>query len=155
MKVVLTSWIPLKRSWGSQGSARHTLRTATVQTITMMFWFLSQSTLPRWHSSKESACQFRRCRKLRFNPWIGNIPWSRKWQTTPVFLPGKFHGQRSLTGYSPWVAKSQTRLSPHTHIHKKPITLITSGKGDRTTAGSREDRSGRHVTICHFVSSFR
>ena len=37
-----------------------------------------------------------------FNPWIGKIPWRREWLPTPVFLPGKFHGQRSLTGYSPW-----------------------------------------------------
>ena len=37
-----------------------------------------------------------------FNPWIGRIPWKRKWQPTPVSFPGKFHGQRSLAGYSPW-----------------------------------------------------
>ena len=37
-----------------------------------------------------------------FDPWVRKIPWGRKWQTTPVFLPGKFHGQQSLTGYSPW-----------------------------------------------------
>ena len=37
-----------------------------------------------------------------FNPWIKKIPWRRKWQPTPVFLPGEFHGQRSLAGYSPW-----------------------------------------------------
>ena len=37
----------------------------------------------------------------RFDPWVGKIPWSRKWQTTPVFLPGKSHGQRSLVGYRP------------------------------------------------------
>ena len=36
-----------------------------------------------------------------FDPWIGKIPWGRKWQPTPVFLPGKSHGQRSLPGYSP------------------------------------------------------
>ena len=36
-----------------------------------------------------------------FNPCVGNIPWSRKWQPASVFLPGKFHGQRSLLGYSP------------------------------------------------------
>ena len=36
------------------------------------------------------------------DPWVGKIPWSRKWQPTPVFMPGKFHEQRSLTGYSPW-----------------------------------------------------
>ena len=32
----------------------------------------------------------------------GKIPWRRVWQSTPIFLPGKFHGQRSLVGYSPW-----------------------------------------------------
>ena len=37
-----------------------------------------------------------------FNPWIGKIPWRREWQPTPVFLPGKSHGQRSLVGYGPW-----------------------------------------------------
>ena len=49
--------------------------------------------LPRWLSGKESTCQYRRC---QFNPWVGKIPWRRKWQLTPVFLPGKSHGQRSL-----------------------------------------------------------
>ena len=38
-------------------------------------------------------------------PWIGKIPWKRKWQPTPVFLPGKSHGWRSLLGYSPWGRK--------------------------------------------------
>ena len=50
---------------------------------------------------KESACQWRRCRRCGFDPWVRKIPWSRKWQPTPVFLPGKFNGQRSLVGYSP------------------------------------------------------
>ena len=40
-----------------------------------------------------------------FNPWVGKIPWKRKWQPTPVLLPGKFHGWRSLVGYSPWGCK--------------------------------------------------
>ena len=35
----------------------------------------------------------------RFDPWVGKIPWSRKWQPAPAFLPGKFHEQRSLAGY--------------------------------------------------------
>ena len=35
------------------------------------------------------------------SPLVGKIPWRRKWQPTPVFLPGKSHGQRSLVGYSP------------------------------------------------------
>ena len=37
-----------------------------------------------------------------FDSWVGKSPWRRKWQPTPVFLPGKSHGQRSLAGYSPW-----------------------------------------------------
>ena len=55
--------------------------------------------LPRWGSGKEST---RQCRSFRFNPWVWKSPWKRKWQTTPVFLPGKSHGQRSLVGYGPW-----------------------------------------------------
>ena len=51
-----------------------------------------------WLSSDTSTGQGRRC---RFDPWVGKIPWRRKWQPTPVFLPGKSHGQRSLEGYSP------------------------------------------------------
>ena len=51
------------------------------------------------------------CRRPRFDPWAGKIPWQREWQPTPVFLSGEFHGQRSLVGYSPWRCKSQTWLS--------------------------------------------
>jgi len=54
--------------------------------------------LPRWLSGKESTCQCRRC---GFDPWDGRVPWRRKWQSTPVFLPGKSHGQRNLMGYIP------------------------------------------------------
>ena len=39
------------------------------------------------------------CLRHRFHPWVGKIPWRRKWQSTPVFLPGKFHGQRNLEGH--------------------------------------------------------
>ena len=41
-------------------------------------------------------------RETGFDPWVGNIPWRRKWRPTPVHLLGKSHGQRSLVGYSPW-----------------------------------------------------
>ena len=58
-----------------------------------------------WLSGREPACQFRESKRHRFNPWVWKIPWSRKWQPTPIFLPGKFHGQRSLVGYSPWGPK--------------------------------------------------
>ena len=46
--------------------------------------------------------------------WVGEIPWRRKWHPTPVLLPGKSHGQRSLVGYSPWGPESQTWLSDFT-----------------------------------------
>ena len=52
-------------------------------------------------SDKEPACQCRRCERHEFDPWVRKIPWMRAWQPTPIFLPGEFHGQRSLAGYSP------------------------------------------------------
>ena len=54
---------------------------------------------------KESACQCRRHRRRGFGPWVGKIPWRREWQPSPVFLPGKFHGQRSPASYSLWGLK--------------------------------------------------
>ena len=70
---------------------------------------------PRWCSDRESACQCSRHNRGRFNSWVRKIPWSRKWQPTPVYLPEKFHGQKSLSG---WSSGSQ-RVGPnwtHTHI---------------------------------------
>ena len=61
--------------------------------------------LPRWLSGKESACQCRRCRRCGFDPPARKIPCSRKWQPAPVFLLGKFDGQRNLVDYSQWGCK--------------------------------------------------
>ena len=44
-------------------------------------------------------------RRPGFDPWVGRIPWRREWLPTPLLLLGEFHGQRSLTGYSPWSCK--------------------------------------------------
>ena len=49
---------------------------------------------PGGAGGKESACQCRRRKRYRFNPWVGKISWNRQWQPTPVFLPGESHGQR-------------------------------------------------------------
>ena len=54
---------------------------------------------PGGSDGKASACNVG---DPGFNPWVGKIPWRGKWQPTPVLLPGKFHGQRSLVGYNPW-----------------------------------------------------
>ena len=53
-----------------------------------------------WWLKRERICF--QCRRPGFDPWVGKIPWKREWQTTPVFLPGESHRQRSLEGYSPW-----------------------------------------------------
>ena len=53
------------------------------------------------------------------DPRVGKIPWRRKWQPTPVFLPRESHGQRNLMGYSPWGCKEWNktgRLSLHIFI---------------------------------------
>ena len=72
--------------------------------------------LPWWLSGKESTCQ---CKRHRLNPWIRTIPWRRKWQPTPVFLPEQSQGLRILVGYSPqgcnrvrhdWATKQQQRI---------------------------------------------
>ena len=78
--------------------------------------------LPWWFSGRESAYQCRRC---GFQPRVRKIPWRRKRQPTPVFLPEKFHRHRSLEGYSPWgrkraghelVAKQRTKKGPKTEV---------------------------------------
>ena len=55
-----------------------------------------------WLSSKEFTCKCRRC---RFDPWVGKVPWRRKWQPTPIFLSGKCHVQKIPLAYSPWGCK--------------------------------------------------
>ena len=67
-----------------------------------------------WLSGKESACQYRRCRRLGFDPWVGKIPWRREWLPTPVFLPRESHGQRSLVATVHGVAKLDMTEHEHT-----------------------------------------
>ena len=64
---------------------------------------------PGGTSGKEATCQCRRHKRCRFDPWVWKIPWRRKWQPTPVFLPGESRGPGSLAGYSLW------GLSVHAH----------------------------------------
>ena len=73
--------------------------------------------LPRWISDKESACQCRRLKRCGFNPCAEKIPWSRKWQPAPVFLPGKIHRQRSLVGYIQSISLQKVRHDLVTYIY--------------------------------------
>ena len=72
---------------------------------------------------------FLQCRRRRLDPWVGRIPWRRKWQPTPEFLPGEFHGQRSLAGYSPWSPKEMEMTEcacTHIHTHTPPPHIMAN-----------------------------
>ena len=81
----------------------------------------NQLGLPRRFSDKESACQWRR---RRFDLLVRKIPWGSKWQPTPIFLPEKSRGQRSLADCSPWdcrvghdlATKQQQQLIMYTQV---------------------------------------
>ena len=83
---------------------------------------------PGGASGKESACQWKGHKRAQFDPWVGKIPWRRKWQPSPLFLLGESHGQRSMEGYSPWCCRigcfwsdftcmhAHTYINTHTHM---------------------------------------
>ena len=92
-----------------QGPRRDALTQKGVQAafknkIPHPFFPLNLSNPDFWGTAcgKESACPCRRHKKHGFDPWVGKIPWRRAKQPTPVFLPGKSHGRRSLVGCSLW-----------------------------------------------------
>jgi len=70
---------------------------------------------PGGTSGKEPACQCRRHKRHRFNPWIGKITWRNAWQPTPVFFPGEPRGLRSLVGYCPKGCKESDTIAQVTH----------------------------------------
>ena len=72
----------------------------------------------------------RRHKRRRYDPWVGKIPWRRKWQPISVSLPGKFYEQRSLVGYNLWgpIPKNGTRQSIHTHTHAHTHTVHSALK---------------------------
>ena len=65
---------------------------------------------PKWLNGKMSM------QETGFDPWVRKIPWKRKWQPIPVSLPGKFHKQRSLAGYSPWGHKASDTTEHTAHV---------------------------------------
>ena len=77
--------------------------------------------LPWWLSGKKPTCQCRRHKRCGFDPWVVQIPWRRRWQPTPGFLPGKSHGQRSLIGCSPWASQRVRHdwATKHSERHSK------------------------------------
>ena len=91
-------------------------------------WSSCWAPYPGGNSDKEPSCQCSRLQGCRFDPWLRKIIWRKKWQATPVFLPGESHGQRSLVGYGLWCRRvrrnwaaecvcAYTYTHTHTHTH--------------------------------------
>ena len=71
------------------------------------------------------------CRRLGFDHWVRKIPWRRKWQPTPVFLPEKFHGEGSPEGYSSWDHRIRHNWVTNAHqsswhFKKTPSNVVAS-----------------------------
>ena len=120
-----------------RGAEKHTIkegerRKLAILEVLILYIRLRQVT--QWY-------QYRRCKRCGFDPCVGKIPWRRKWQPTPVFLPGESHGQRSLESYSPWGCKeldSTERMCTHTH---RPKIFLAHTWRLWFSGGQRENRS--------------
>ena len=86
------------------------------------------------------------------NPWVRKVPWRRKWQHTPVFLPRKSHGQRNLVGYSPWDCKGvghnwAAKQQPHAPLdamHREGDTIMSV---QRSSQPSHPHQRSEHSTM--------
>ena len=96
------------------------------------FHLISQYTTQHenFPSSSVGKRTHRQCKRHGFDPWVRKIPWRRKWQPAPAFLPGEFHGQRSLAGCRPWghtesdMTERLTHTDTHTHTHTHTHTYL-------------------------------
>ena len=85
-------------------------------------------------NGKESSCQ---CRRPGFSPWVGKIPWRRKWQATPVFLPGKFHKQRSFGGLQ---SMGSQRVGHNLETKQQHIIRISSSPYQTPTTLAKHEQ---------------
>ena len=89
----------------------------------MCFHLFSSWGFPGGTSGKESACQCRRHKRCKCDPWVRKIPWRRTWRPNPVFLPGESHGQRSLVGYNPYGCTESDMTEATQHACKHVLFL--------------------------------
>ena len=120
------AWWP----WGEWPGDSRILNQKTPTTVSK-----SERGCSLWLSS-EDCLQCRRRRRLGLHPWVGKIPWSRKWQPSSVFLPGKSHRLGSLAGYSPWGRKESD---------------ITGHASMKTRAWEEVSVSRKIPWICHLA----
>ena len=87
-----------------------------ISAVNLFLWPVSQVALV----GKNPPANAGDIREASFDLWVRKFPWRRKWQPTPVFLPGKSHGQRSLVGYSPYGCKESdtTEVTQHAYTRK-------------------------------------
>ena len=81
---------------------------------------------------KKSCLEFR---SPGFNPWVGKMPWRRKWQPAPVFLPEEFHGQRCLVVYTPWGCHESHTIeqrTPPQHKHRLHAEQLEDKRTERS-----------------------
>ena len=71
--------------------------------------------------AENPSCHYRRRKRRGFDPWVGKIPWRRRWQLTAEFLPGNSHGQGHLAGYSPWDHR----------VRREPARRVAAAAHDR------------------------
>ena len=107
----------------SSAGKRTTIKKKKSRILRFQISIILKIGLHKWCRGKESSCQCGKRKRRGFDPWIRKILWSRKWQPTPVLLPGKLHGQRSLVGYSSWGPK-ELDITEHT-AHTLPWKVIS------------------------------
>ena len=85
---------------------------------------------------KESATM----QEYGFDPWVRKIPWRREWQPTLLFLPGKFHGQRSLVGSSPW-SRQESGMTERLTLHPVCLLLKERTAANKTTEDNHKPQA--------------
>ena len=104
----------------------HTLFFFRVTFFFFFFFFCHTS----WHAGLFQWLSCLQCRRRRFNPWVGKIPWRRTGQPTPVVLPGESHGRRSLAGSSPWGCNESATTEVLEHAHTACTLDLHSSASD-------------------------
>ena len=89
----------------------------------LLYYLVSSETQERASLMPQQKTIHLQFQRPRYDPRVRSIPWRRKWQLTPVFLPGEFHGQRSLASYSPRGLKESDMTEQLTEIHIKDKNL--------------------------------
>ena len=138
---------------------------ATGHQVTKSYtWLSNRAVFLGGVSGKEPTCPCRRHKRSGFHPWVRKMPWRRAWQPTPVFLPGKSHGRRSLAGYGPqgWKGSDRTEwahagtqvIKQHPRAGTKSDHLLLFWPRQLCSLQLQLLRTGLGCVIQHHPSSF-